>query len=191
MTSSLAADVPAQFAQALASLRAAARDVGLDVREIPAPTRAAAFAVALAGSLRRPGDDEEIADGQFVLLFDPSDVAGADGTFRVLVLVRAELDPEMSSDPMLADVAWTWVEEATAPCGRIVEALGGSVTRTVTTSHGAVAQRPDRVELEIRASWTTTSSDAGAQLRAWAHVVRSSAGVPQLPDGVTSLGTRR
>ena len=188
MVSPAVTEVPAPFAQALVAMRTAARALRLDVSEVPAP-RAAAFAVALEGSLPDPADaDHELADGTFVVLYDP-DGAGA-GTFRVIVLVRAELDAEMSDDPMLSEVAWTWLEESLSRYTHGVDALGGSVTRTVTTSHGAVAARPDHVELELRASWHPRTAELGAHLEAWAQVMRDCAGVPDLPDGVAVLPAR-
>ena len=63
------------------------------------------------------------------------------------------------------------------------------MTRTITTSHGAVAGRPEEVELELRASWSAVDPDVGAFLTAWARVLRLFAGVP--PVGVTSLDDRR
>lgn len=189
MVSPAVTEVPAPFAEALGTLRSAARGLRLEVNEVPAP-RAAPFAVALEGSLPDPGDPaHELADGTFVVLFDPPGDEGA-GTFRVIVLVRAELDAEMSDDPMLSDVAWTWLTEALTRHADDVDALGGSVTRTVTTSHGSVAARPDHVELEIRASWSPRDPDLGGQLEAWAQVMRDCAGVPDVPDGVAVLTGR-
>lgn len=189
MVSPAVTEVPAPFAEALGTLRSAARRLRLDVNEVPAP-RAAPFAVALEGSLPDPVDPaHELADGTFVVLFDPR---GDDtpGRFRVIVLVRAELDAEMSDDPMLSEVAWTWLTESLARHTDDVDALGGSVTRTVTTSHGAVDARPDHVELELRASWSPRATDLGVHLEAWAQVMRDCAGLPDVPDGVAVLTGR-
>jgi len=190
MVATALTQVPAQFAQALTSLRAAALDVGVEVREVPAPSRAAAYAVALSGSLARAGSpDDEVADGTFVVLYDPPVTPVDDGTFRVIVLVRAELDEEMSGDPMLPEVAWDWMLESLERCPVPPVDPGGSVTRTITTSHGAVAGRPEEVELELRASWSSAEPDVGPFLTAWAGVLRAFAGVP--PHGVTALDDRR
>lgn len=190
MVATALTQLPAPFAQALGSLRAAALGAGVEVREVPAPSRAAAYAVALSGSLARAGvPDDEVADGTFVVLYDPPLTPVDDGTFRVIVLVRAELDEEMSGDPMLPEVAWDWMLEALEACPVAPVEPGGSVTRTITTSHGAVAGRPEEVELELRTSWSAVDPDVGAFLTAWARVLRLFAGVP--PVGVTSLDDRR
>src|SRR5690606_38066088 len=124
MVSTAVTEVPAPFARALGSLRDAARSLRVEVTEVPAP-RAARFSVALEGTLPDPDDDaHELGDGTFVVLFDPPTVEGAEGAFRVVVLVRAELDAEMSVDPMLSEVAWTWLTESLARFGGPFDALG-------------------------------------------------------------------
>ncbi len=190
MTRSARTEVPAPFLGALTSLRAVAGSLALDLKEIKAP-RAAAYSVALTGSLSDENDsDSEVADGNFVLLFDPEDAINPG--FRVIVLVRAALDAEMSTDPLLPDVAWTWVTESLEISAEPFQRLGGSVTQTITTSHGDVNNRPDQVELEIRASWSTTSrgESIGEHLLTWGRLLRTSAGHPPLPEGVTALGHR-
>ncbi len=189
MTRSMSNDIPEPFAQALLSLRTASRDVPLTMTEIPGPTRAAAFAVALSGSLAEPGDPEhEIADGNFVVLYDPTD-DGA-GTFKVVVMVRAELDAEMSIDPLLPDVAWSWLEEALARCTDNADGVGGAVTRTITTNHGRTHAQEGSVELELRASWAALSPELGEHLHAWSQTLHSCAGLPVLHSGVTALRRR-
>ncbi|MGP7961046.1 DUF3000 family protein [Sanguibacter sp. A247] len=190
MVATALAHVPAQFAQALVSLRSAAAGTGIALTEIPAPSRAAAYAVALSGSLVRPeAPDDEVADGTFVVLYDPPVTPVDDGAFRVIVLIRAALDEEMSGDPMLPEVAWDWMLEALEGCPVPGIEAGGSVTRTITTHHGAVAGRPEEVELELRASWSTKDPEVGAFLVSWARVMRQFAGVP--PLGITALDDRR
>ena len=71
MVSTAVTEVPAPFARALGTLRDAARTLRIQVQEVPAP-RAARYSVALEGTLADPGDDaHELADGTFVVLFDP------------------------------------------------------------------------------------------------------------------------
>lgn len=183
-------DIPEPFTNALTSLRTAARTVDLELTEIPGPTRAAAYSVALSGSLADPDDPEtEIADGNFVVLYNDADDGGP-GSFKVIVMIRAELDAEMSIDPLLPDVAWTWLEEALARFTGSVDDLGGAVTRTITTNHGRTAEHGDSVELELRASWASQSSEVGDHLQAWGQALRTCAGQPVHHDGVTTLHSR-
>ena len=188
------ADVPPAFVQALQAL--AARRLRPEVRlsEIPAPTRIAPFAVALSAEV---GDaDEELvpeveaASGRFVLLHDPAGQEAWEGTFRVVTLVRAALDAELGADPLLGEAAWSWVVDSLDQAGATHRALGGTVTRVVSQSFGALAERPGEVEVEIRASWTP-EGDAGEHLAAWGAVLCTAAGLPPLPDGVAPLTPRR
>jgi hypothetical protein len=188
------ADVPAAFVAALQAL--AARRLRPEVRlaEIPAPARIAPYAVALSAEVVT-ADDElvpelEPASGRFVVLHDPAGQEAWEGTFRVVTLVRAALDTEVGADPLLCEAAWTWVAEALARTGAAHHALGGTVTRVVSQSFGALAERPGEVEVEIRASWTP-DGDLGDHLEAWATVLCTASGLPPLPEGVAALSPRR
>ena len=186
------AEVPAEFLRALHALRDHRPRQEVRLTEIPAPARIAPYAVALTGEVALAHDepDEEPAGGRFVLLHDPAGQEAWVGTFRVVTLVRATLDPEVAADPLLCDAAWTWVEEALTDSGLEHHALGGTVTRVQSRSYGALAERPDEVEVEIRASWSPSPADAGAHLRPWGAILCTAAGLPPLPEGVASLGRR-
>lgn len=187
------AEVPAAFVRALRALRERRLRPEVHLTEVPAPTRIAPYAVAVTGEVltRGPGSgDADTAEGRFVLLHDPAGQEAWDGTFRVVSLVRAALDPEAGSDPLVCEAAWTWVPEALAQHGAEHVALGGTVTRVASQSFDALAERPDEVEIELRASWSP-SGDVGTHLDAWATVLCTAAGLPPLPQGVTALGRRR
>jgi len=189
--------VPAPFAAALASLRERRLRTDVHLAEIPGPTRIAPFSVALEGEVLGPegttaGTDgpSEVATGRFVVLHDPAGQETWHGTFRVVTLVRATLEPELASDPLLAEVAWSWVTESLAGVPVAVRAAGGTVTRVLSQSFGALVATPDAVDLEIRASWTPEDTDLGAHLAVWADLMATAGGLPPLPDGVTALSSR-
>lgn len=185
--------MPAEFVRALHSLRDRRLRPEVRLQEIPAPGRIAPYAVALTGEvLPQAGTDpdDEPASGRFVLLHDPAGQEAWQGTFRVVTLVRATLDPETAQDPLLCAAAWSWVEEALQDGDGAFHALGGTVTQVRSQSFGAIAERPDEVEVEIRASWSPHPADAGAHLAAWATVLCTAAGLPPLPEGVAALGRR-
>ena len=211
VTSGPPTGVPVDFAAALADLRRQALRAEVRLTEIPAPRRVAPFSVALAGDVLagappgradRDADDDDdhdhaeepLATGRFVVLHDPAGQEAWHGTFRVVTLVRATLEPEMAADPMLADVAWSWVGECLESAGLVrgtdTVADGGTVTRVLSQSSGALHGTPDAVDLAIRASWTPLDTHLGTHLRAWAALLTMAAGVPPLPDGVAAL-TRR
>lgn len=188
------AEVPAEFVRALRALSERRLRSEVLLTEIPAPARIAPYAVALTGEIRAgqlgTDSDEEPASGRFVLLHDPAGQEAWQGTFRVVTLVRASLDPEAGADPLLCEAAWSWVEEALDGAQVAFGALGGTVTRVMSQSFGAIAERPSEVEVEIRASWTPSDGAAGAHLDAWATLLCTAAGLPPLPEGVSAL-TRR
>ena len=103
----------AEFAQALVDLRAARLRPEVRVTEVPAPQRIAPYAVALTGEVvSSDEDDVELASGRFVLLHDPAAPEPWDGVWRAVTFARAELEPELASDPMLGAVGWTWLTGA-------------------------------------------------------------------------------
>ncbi|MBO0610637.1 DUF3000 domain-containing protein [Myceligenerans salitolerans] len=190
-------DVPAEFAEALADLRAQGARPGVHVEEIAAPVRVAPYSAAFAGEVTGEdagADDDPVATGRFVVLHDPAGQESWQGTFRIVTLVRATLEPEMAADPLLAEVAWSWIPEclqlAGLRPGSDAVAEGGTVTRVMSKSFGALSNTPDAVDLELRASWTPADTRLGAHLQAWTALLSTAAGAPPLPAGVTALNRR-
>jgi hypothetical protein len=181
-------EVPAEFGEALTCLRAVRLRPEVRLEEVPAPQRIAPHAVALSADVVVA--DEDVASGRFVLLFDPGGQDAWDGRFRAVTFVRAALEPELGSDPMIGEVGWTWLQESLVDAGARYTAAGGTVTRVVSESFGALAERPASVELEVRASWTPLD-DVGKHLQAWSALLCTVAGLPPLPHGVAALSSRR
>lgn len=181
----LPAGVPADFGQAVESLRAAWLRPQVHLSEVPAPQRIAPHALALSGEVL-DGEDE-LASGRFVLLHDPAGQAAWQGTLRAVTFVRAELEPELATDPMLDEVAWTWLVDALTAQGADYRELGGTVTRVLSDSHGTLSDCPPSGELEVRASWTPTGLELGTHLQGWAALLGTVAGLPPVPDGVLPL----
>ncbi|MET3921496.1 hypothetical protein ABIB26_002437 [Arthrobacter sp. UYEF20] len=206
-------EVPADFLFALGTLRQARCRSELHLEEIPAPSRLAPFAVALGAEVIAPGeaagagavhgpaaaalepasgsDDVELATGRFILLHDPDGSAVWDGEFRVVTYIRAQLEPEMGNDEMLGSVAWTWLVEALDNHAASYRSAGGTATRVLSESFGTLSDRPNSIDIELRASWTPASPDITSHLEAWSDMVCTFAGLPPLPDGVTPLPHRR
>lgn len=175
------------FSRALESLRDVTFRPEFDVEEAPAPQRLAPYALALAADV--VVEDEELASGRFVLLHDPDGVEEWGGTFRVVTFIRAELDPETASDPMLADVGWSWLTEALADLE--IGALGGAITTNSSQSYGTMADRPAEGTIELRGSWTPVSAEIADHVRAWAQALEAAAGLEPVPHGVSMLPLRR
>ena len=195
--------VPPRFARALDAVRAARVRAGVALEVIDAPTRMAPHAVALSATVSpaaapgpREAVDEEPVTGRLVLLHDPAGQPSWEGTFRVVTLTRAVLDPDLVDDPLMGAVAWSWLVEALAAHGAEPAALGGTVTRVLSQPFGDLSEGPGEpggpvgAEVEVRASWSPTETTAGASVAAWTHLLCSAAGRPDLPDGVAALVPR-
>ncbi|MEO8829895.1 DUF3000 family protein, partial [Lapillicoccus sp.] len=114
-----------------------------------------------------------------------------EGEWRAVTFARAELEPELASDPMLGAVGWSWLVDALANRGVEYLAEAGTVTRVVSESFAGLSDREPTVEMEVRASWTPLG-DIGAHLLAWSDLLCTVAGLPPLPEGVVALpGQRR
>ncbi len=187
------ADSGDPFARAVAQVQQALPRPEFSLQEAPAPQRLAPAALAL--TVESVEDVAPAASGRFVLLHDPDGVDEWEGTFRAVVFARADLDAELVDDPVLLDVAWSWVEEVTAPLH--VGHVGGTVTRSVGRSFGTMSDRPTEGTIELRASWTPLEDDRGtvdslgAHVQAWLDLVGQLAGLPPLPAGVVPVTRRR
>lgn len=183
---------PPDFEAALLSLRGHRLRPELHLEEVPAPTRIAPFALALTGEVtaRRPDPDAATGQGRFVVLHDPAGQDAWHGDFRVIVLARARLEPEMGADPLLGEVGWAWLTDALRDAGAGYRYLSGTVTRVLSETFGGLELRDGEVEIEIRASWTPVTTDLGPHLTAWAALTCSAAGLEPLPENVTSLPRR-
>ncbi|MDR5712400.1 DUF3000 domain-containing protein [Nesterenkonia flava] len=196
--------LPQSFLAALGELRRARPRGEALVEEVPAPAKLAPYAVALRAEIHAPGvdvigahpvarlrptanEEEILATGRFILLHDPAGQEAWGGTFRVVIYIRAELEPEMGNDPLLASVAWTWLSDSLGQHGVEYTRAGGTATRILSESFGSLESRQASNDVELRASWTPSSAHVGAHLEAWADMVCSFAGLPPLPDGVVAL----
>ena len=201
----------AAFTAAVAGLRAGQEQVRavrpeLTFEDVPAPRTLAPFAAAFAATARVAR--AEVASGRFVLLFDPAGQRGWAGPLRVIIYIRADLEPEIAADPMLGEVAWSWLTEALDARTSGYAAPSGTVTRVVTEGFGAKREEPQTTGFELRASWSPVGvlglagePAAGApagdghleqagldgHLAAWCGAICAAAGLPPLVAGVTAF----
>jgi hypothetical protein len=186
---------PPAFRAAVASMRDARLRAEIFCEEMPAPQRIAPYAFALSADLTIDGDD--VGTGRIILLHDPAGNEAWDGTFRCVAYVRADLDPEMITDPLLAAVGWSWLTESLDAHGAGYHAPSGTVTRVATESFGGMADDGGSAQIEVRASWTPdfedpdSTPDADAHVRAWADLLCMAAGLQPVPEGVAAMPSRR
>lgn len=159
----------------------------------PAPRRLAPYATAIGAAAYRAGGEDgeegdEIASGRLVLLYDPDGQPGWTGVFRLVTLVRAEIEEEMAADPLLGAVGWSWLTDALELHAPGYTARSGTVTRVITEGFGAKDDEPPRTEFELRASWSPPEhTDLGANVAAWCDLLAAAAGLPAQPPGTTAL----
>ncbi len=181
--------VPATFRRAVESLRLAEVRPEIEFEDLPAPQRLAPHAAAIGASVYR--DDDELAVGRLILLYDPEGQRGWEGPFRLVAYVRADMEPEITSDPLLGPVAWSWLTEALDTHHADYSAAGGTVTRAVSEGFGNKAEDPVTTELELRASWSPAQEDLSGHVAAWCDLMCVAAGIPPLPPDVAAMPRRR
>jgi hypothetical protein len=180
--------VPHAFARAVEELRSVRPRREITVTELPAPQRLAPFAYAVGAAVHPPAG-EEIANGRLVLLYDPAGQESWQGQLRLVSYVTAELEPDLAADPLLPEVAWSWLLDALDTHTPGYAALAGTVTQTTSTRFGALAGPPAMADVEIRASWSPDGPALAGHLAAWCALLASTAGLP--PPGVSALPALR
>ncbi|WP_040162736.1 DUF3000 domain-containing protein [Nigerium massiliense] len=179
------------FDDAVAAMLSTAWRPELVIEEIPAPQRIAPHTAAIAADIEV--GEEELGNGRLVLLHDPAGNPAWDGTFRCVTYARAEVDAEMVTDPLLAEVGWTWLLDALERHRAAYTSPSGTVTAVWSQSFGSMEDEPQRAEVEIRASWTPIVDDAADLTRhaqAWQDLLCMVAGLPFLPEGVIPMPHR-
>jgi hypothetical protein len=183
---------PLPFRAAVDALRAARLRPELEIEPTRAPQRLAPHAYALEASVLE--GDEDLADGRLILLHDPAGHDAWQGSFRLVTLIRAELEPEMATDPLLPDVCWAWLTGALESRGLAYGEPSGTVTRASSHYFGGLGARPAASQIEIRASWTPREGlggvpDTASHLSSWCDLLSHVAGLPPTAPGDASVVT--
>ncbi|MEO3975725.1 DUF3000 domain-containing protein [Streptomyces sp. CAU 1734] len=184
--------VPRAFRLAVEAVRGARLRPEIEVDPARPPQRLAPHAYALEAAVVDGEDD--LADGRLVLLHDPAGHEAWQGTFRLVTLVRAELEPEMAADPLLPEVSWSWLTGALEARGLAYGEPSGTVTRAGSHYFGGLSSRRPATQIEIRASWTPETGpdgvpDTAGHLVAWCDLLCQLAGLPPSSAGSPETGT--
>ena len=165
--------------------------------EVPAPQKLATFSFAFSADVSNGllGDEEdEVANGRFVLLHEPGGQATWDGEFRCVTFVSADVDPIMQEDPLLPEIGWSWFLESLERNQCVFNAPSGTVTRVSSASFGKLSPRNDDAEIEIRASWTPIINEPQElmkHIQSWCNLISEVAGLPPVPEGVSAISSAR
>ena len=172
---------PADFRAAVAAMNAAVVRPEIELGPIRPPQRLAPFSYAVGAEVKHPDtavipeQSDGDAFGRLILLHDPDGSDAWDGTMRLVAYIQADLDASEAIDPLLPEVAWSWLVDALEARSEHVTALGGTVTATTSVRYGDISGPPRGHQLELRASWTATSSDLGTHVQAFCEVLEHAA----------------
>ena len=165
--------------------------------EVPAPQKLATYSFAFSADVSNgllADEEDEVANGRFVLLHEPGGQATWDGEFRCVTFVSADVDPIMQEDPLLPEVGWSWFLESLESNQCVFTAASGTVTRVSSASFGKLSPRNDESEIEIRASWTPAITDPieiMKHIAGWCRLITDVAGLEPIPDGVSTISSAR
>lgn len=166
----------------------------IDLGPIRPPRRLAPHSFAVGAEVRHdetgpvPERSEGDTFGRLILLYDPEGSEAWNGSFRLVAYVQSDLDEAVASDPLMPEVAWSWLREALQARNVAIESLGGTVTSTTSVRYGDITGPPRAHQLEMRASWTPDEGTLTVHVEAFAELLANGAGLP--PVGVTELGAR-
>ncbi len=167
------------------------------LEEVPAPQKLAAYSFAFTADISNglhADAEAEIASGRFVILHEPGGQETWDGDFRCVSFLRADVDSAMQEDPLLPEVGWNWLLDSLNSTDAKYNAPSGTVTRVSSASFGKLSPRNDDSEIEIRASWSpllTQPAEIFAHVQAWCNLMTEVAGLPPIPEGVSSIGSSK
>jgi hypothetical protein len=179
---------PEEFRLAVKQLKAARLRPEILCEEMPAPQRISPFSAALSADVLIAGD--EVGGGRLVLLYDPAGNDAWAGTLRCVAYARADIDPDMVTDPLLSGVGWSWLTESLEAHGAEYVAPSGTVTRVASESFGGMSEEPATAEIEVRASWSPVGV-LTPHVEAWGDLMCTAAGLPPVPAGVVAMPSRR
>lgn len=163
----------------------------LAVREIPAPTGLAPESLALAADVRPEPDGESLyGTGRFILLHDATEPEAWAGPWRIVCFAQAPLEPEIGMDPLLSEVAWSWLTDALDERRARYDAASGTATKILSKGFGSLAAEGDGAQIELRASWSP-GGVLTPHVEAWAELVCMLAGLPPGSEGIEVFGARR
>ncbi|MEV4774880.1 DUF3000 domain-containing protein [Microbacterium sp. LTA6] len=184
-------DAGALFEAATTELRETVFRADITVREIPTPQGLAPFAIALAADVRPGSDGESVyGTGRFVLLHDPDAPDAWGGAWRIVTFAQAPLETEIGTDPLLADVTWSWLVDALDSRDAIYHSASGTSTKTLSKGFGGLAVEGDGAQIELRASWTP-DGPFRPHVEAWAELVGMLAGLPPGSEDIAVIGARK
>lgn len=181
---------PQTFRVALDQLRQAVTRDEVELNEVPAPAKLAPYAVAMSADVSS-FDGDALAVGRFIMLYDPHYSDVWEGNFRIVTYIRTRLEADLGEDPLVSEVAWTWMVEALDHAHATYRQPGGTASRVLSQGFGMLDQQVETIDLELRASWTPAGDNLDRHLTAWSDMVCTFAGLPPITEGVIPFNPHR
>ncbi|EUA00309.1 hypothetical protein I547_5315 [Mycobacterium kansasii 824] len=179
---------PAPFREAVAAMNAVTVRPEIELGPIRPPQRLAPYSYALGAEVKHPDLDivpersEGDAFGRLILLYDPEGSDAWDGTIRLVAYIQADLDSQEAIDPLLPEVAWSWLVEALESRTEHMTALAAP---SPPPHRCATATFPDR-----RAPISSSCGRRGRRPRPrWAATSRRSAMFSSMPRAYPQPGS--
>ena len=192
-TTAASSEIPSEFQDALTAAEHAELRGELRVFETAAPEGLAPFQRAWAADVEptHASSDNEYGTGRLVFLCDPSAPEAWGSVYRMVVFAQAPIEPLMGQDEFLPNVAWSWLIDALDSSGATYIHAAGTTTSVVSTGFGDMESEGSGAQVEVRASWSPTTSDIKPHLEAWSEFVCMLAGFPPTHEGVATLPPAR
>src|SRR5699024_2727878 len=124
-------DAPETFRGALVKLRQATTRTEGELNAVPAPTKLARYGVAMGAEVTT-ADGHASAVGRLIVLYDNQHSDLWDGNFRIGTYIRTSIESDLGEDPMVSEVAWTWIMEALDEADATYRQPGGTATRVLS-----------------------------------------------------------
>ena len=181
---------PAEFTDALFTLREAAYDSHVEVSEIPAPHGIAPFSAAIRMDCGALEDNSHSGgSGRLVILYDPQEQPGWQGRFRLVTMLGAHVDVDLVTEPLADQVCWSWLTDFLTQSDASFFQAAGSVTRSHSASFGELEKRSESAEMELRASWTPLENNLAPHAGAISHLLAMMSGYSvEISAGISRLG---
>lgn len=178
----------AEFAAALLSLKQSSIRDELEIEQLASPQDIATHSIAFSAQIKSPTSEVsgKLGTGRFVLFWSPEPQENWTSNFRIVCFARSPLETDIGRESDGVDVTWDWLTSALTISGADHSALAGTTTRIISTGHGMMDQQSEHAEIEIRASWSPTSTDIRKHLEAWQNLVCVMSGYSIAP-GVQNL----
>lgn len=172
-------ELPADFRDALLSIRGTDFGKIVEVSEIPAPKNIAPFSAAIGlEAAQIEGQAASGGNSRLVILFDPEEQPGWNGPFRLIAVFTAQVDPDLATGELFDEVVWSWFHDHLHSAGAGFHDPAGTVTTVQSTSFGALRPQDQQAQIEVRASWSPNTPDLSPHLKAVANFLAILSGYP-------------